>query len=468
MKYSFTQLFEKKLKKKMIYLLICLFLILKIPTLNVPYFWDETTSIRQCLSVANKNLYPIPDYDVGHPPLFYFIGGLMYKLFGESPVVSRLIILFFSILGIYFTYLIGKELYDEKVGLLAAALLMFSPLYFAQSGIFVTDTPLTALILSTVYFVIKNDEKKYIISSSLMVLMKEPGILAVFAILIYMIANNYKRKKVLFKKVFIYSIPLLVFLIWTIYHWSQAGWIIYKPENYNLYRIQEGADIKLLLLDLAKISNFIFMLQYRFIISLIITILIIYSYGKIRKTFKKEVLLLFLLILFYVVAFSLAYSIARYFLPVLPFFFIIGSKAIVEIIPKKVIIPIILLIIILFITDWFGTRDVYAGQILESNLEYLDVIKSNEMAIDYLVKNYPDSIIFAGLQISYDKVPLKIISFDAYKFENASIDDVNIVLFPHQSSSYPLFSQTISKMNLSLLKKFEVNGKITEIFKVIK
>ncbi|HXW99071.1 MAG TPA: glycosyltransferase family 39 protein, partial [Methanomicrobiales archaeon] len=70
-----------------------------------------------------------------NPPLFYWIEHGML-VFGESEAVLRLVPAILGILTIPVFYLIGKEILDRNTGLIAAALLAFSPfqLYYSQEA----------------------------------------------------------------------------------------------------------------------------------------------------------------------------------------------------------------------------------------------------------------------------------------------------------------------------------------------
>ncbi len=67
-----------------------------------------------------------------NPPLFYWLEhGMLF--FGESEFVLRLLPALFGVLTIPVVYLIGKEFRDRNVGLIAAALLAFSPFHIFYS-----------------------------------------------------------------------------------------------------------------------------------------------------------------------------------------------------------------------------------------------------------------------------------------------------------------------------------------------
>lgn len=191
---TIKNIFQKKIE---LLILLILFFILKIPTMNVPYFWDESIAVSQVLVTAEQKLNPIlpSPYDVGHPPFFYLTGALFYLVFGELPIISHIYSFIFSLITIYFTYLLGNKLIGRTGGIIASVLLMFCPIFFSQSGIFLSDMPLTALTVATIYFALNHDTKKYLISGSILVLTKEPAVITILSILLYILIENIKSKK---------------------------------------------------------------------------------------------------------------------------------------------------------------------------------------------------------------------------------------------------------------------------------
>lgn len=217
-----------KSRKKLLvaFVLFLIILILKYPVLNEPAFWDGLLWMKSAEWISENNFNPIlpgpleqGGLDTGHPPLVSLILALAFSLFGKSLIIAHLIMICFAFLTLYFTYLLGSYLYNERVGLIAAALLLFSPLFFAQSGAINMDKALAAFTVMTIYFVLKEKPIAYLISGSFLVLSKEAGVFTIFAIVIYIFIKYYKKsKKELFKKCFFYSLPLGAFLLWVFLH----------------------------------------------------------------------------------------------------------------------------------------------------------------------------------------------------------------------------------------------------------
>lgn len=84
-------------------------------------FWDFVT------------VYSLGDF---HPPLHFAILWIWTHLFGTSEIIVRIPSVIFGVLTVWFTYLIGKNLFSKKIGLIAAVILAFNPLhvYYSQEA----------------------------------------------------------------------------------------------------------------------------------------------------------------------------------------------------------------------------------------------------------------------------------------------------------------------------------------------
>ena len=61
-----------------------------------------------------------------HGPLFYYLMVLPFILSKGNPVFISLFLIFVNCLSVYFIYILGRELFDRKAGIIAAAILTFS------------------------------------------------------------------------------------------------------------------------------------------------------------------------------------------------------------------------------------------------------------------------------------------------------------------------------------------------------
>ncbi len=200
--------------KKWVYLLLILFVLTKI-NLVFKYHdtrWDESVYIgmgKYIFSSGEIGLWE-PIRPIGLP----LIMGFFWKI-GLSPVImSEIISILFAAANIYLTYLIGKKLFDETVGLISAVILSLTPFFYYFSSYGFSGIPSTFFALLGLYFFI---EDKYFITgifSGISFLFRFPQglLLIVFSSLIF-----FKNKKRLFNFVTGWFIAVLPFLIFNLF-----------------------------------------------------------------------------------------------------------------------------------------------------------------------------------------------------------------------------------------------------------
>jgi 4-amino-4-deoxy-L-arabinose transferase-like glycosyltransferase len=80
------------------------------------------------------------------PPLFYWFEAVLIKLFGLSEWSVRLGPAFFALLGCLAVWYAGTQLFGSAAGILSAAVLATSTLYYALSRLITLDMPVTVLL----------------------------------------------------------------------------------------------------------------------------------------------------------------------------------------------------------------------------------------------------------------------------------------------------------------------------------
>jgi hypothetical protein len=470
--------------------LIAIFLILlifctKLPILNVPYNWDEMTLPLISHYISQHNFYPIPPRGLLHTSIFYEFFALLYYFLGPSIWLTHLVIIFFSFLAVFFTYLLAKQLYNKFSALLISLLLFSSPLFFAQSGIACLNMPLTALTIMTLYFLLRRNIKFYLISGCLLVLCQEVGRLLIPLILLYMLKDKFD-----FKKTLLYALPLFILMFWLFFIFLKTGSFLSLSEKDML---AHHFDLRFSTIYLRFINNIksIFIYDYKWIISLssLFTFLLTLKNYKINKiSMKKENtnfwLFLLLIIISYLMLFSLMSTLPRYLLLVYPLFFIFICKPLIK---NKIFFTLIALISIFsFINQYTGNRTLTPGGSLDSNLEYLDFVKVHQEATKYIELEFSDATVLTtwpGVwELSYPALgyvnkSIKVKSFVPDTFINMS--NSTFELLPTEigfSNVDVIYVSDINEnelakarkyLNLSIIKRFECNGKFTEIYKVI-
>ena len=519
---------------KNIFIFLCIFLIIlliNIPTLNLPSSEDSAGYVMfTTMRIYENNLNIFDGNPHIHLPFFTLLLAFLYKIFGPSLIVGRILIIFFSALAILFTYLLAKELYNKETGIIASLLLFFSSLFIAVSGIVIMDMPFTALLLMTFYFLFKKNNWGFFLSSIFLILIKETGVLIYPAIVYYLYKTN-ENNNLFIKKCILYCLPVLIFVFWSFYNkiyfdWFTSPVISYfktdslskiflnfiKILKYNLFNSFNWIITSLIILSPLRyikfkektkriylflvISGLFFIIfsmikllisplqiyftnveehindiyNFRFFIT-ILFLFILLSYKEFFKLWNKletKTILIFILIFMVFLSFYNASS-YRYFLPLYSLIFIFGSRAIQCLFGNnKIKYFLVIIIIIISISIWMPEKP-YHGD-LSANLEYINEIKTNKEALNYIEINYPNSTIlvpdnyFVRFQLEqsylgYVTKPLKYITIS----DNVSEDQFDIFYyFGFMDSSEK--QKIIEKYNLKIEKIFKCRGKFTEIY----
>ncbi|MFH0861297.1 MAG: glycosyltransferase family 39 protein [Candidatus Altiarchaeota archaeon] len=441
-------------------------LLLKYPILSLPYYWDEFHLIEGSLWMIENHLsFNLPDYlDFGHPPLLYELFAISYAVLGESLLLSRLLILVFSLLGLYYTYLLGSYVSDRVVGFLAAILLFFSPMYYSVSGEALFDIPLTALSVMVLYYGIRQRPIPYLLTAFSAVLIKEAGILPVLAVLSYVISTGISEASRIKKFLPLYSLPAFIWVAWLLHHQLIAGWIM-KPSQVGFLPLSSAYSQFLL------ISGHFFLSDFRFILTFAIILILVLRRGEFRH-FRYVPLLI--MVLSTVFGFSLIRGfLIRYVLIAYPSYFLLGVLSLKSLLRRpEFYISFVFLLVLLSIGNWTGDRTDSCGCVLESNMEYADAVRTNLYAIKYLSKNYPNATVLSSWpldhalmlpSVHYIEQPLTIAG-DACV--NGDLTNANIFVYSSQSACHGNLMKILTESagNLTLIKGFEINNKITEIY----
>jgi len=166
----------------------------------------------------------ISPLDFNNPPLFPALLALFFKLFGVSEAVARSVPVLFSLLSILFVYRIGKLVYNERVGLVAAALLAVSPGFVLVGRNVQTDAIFVFFMLASLYYYIdsaKNDSLRGSVAGGVFLglglISKIPALLLPAAIVIW----HLQRKRDfswIDKRFILYSLSaFLVGVPWYLY-----------------------------------------------------------------------------------------------------------------------------------------------------------------------------------------------------------------------------------------------------------
>lgn len=194
------------------------------------YYWDLSRRLQ------------LSYYD--HPPALMFILSIFGKVFGNAAFAVRLPIVLISGAVTVLTYLMGKELFDERVGFYSALLANITLIYSVGGIIVTVDTPFALFWLLALYAGIMalktgNGNWWYLkdIALGLGMLSKYIMVLFVPSFMIFILLSKEHRHWLKRKEPYIGSIiALLVFspvIIWN----AQNGWASFK------FQLSHGLEV---------------------------------------------------------------------------------------------------------------------------------------------------------------------------------------------------------------------------------
>lgn len=131
---------------------------------------------------------------VDKPPFFIYALALSFKLFGWSEAAARLPNIVASLMSVVLVYGLSRELYDEGVALLAAALLTFSPFHIQYAPTAFTDPFMVLFSLAAFYLVLRGYYLWGGLAVGLAVMSKPFGVLFLPLFLFLVVRSLWKRE----------------------------------------------------------------------------------------------------------------------------------------------------------------------------------------------------------------------------------------------------------------------------------
>ncbi len=231
-------------------LIFALVLRLKYLTINSALWFDEAEYLAMAKNWAFGIPFHIPEV---RPVLLPFFAFIFYKISVNPEMPLRIIELLFSMGGVYFAYLLGKEIYNKQVGLLFAFFISIFYLHIIFTTRILTDMPTTTLWTISAYLFWNGYRNKSKIHLYLMglavgfgILMRFPFGLIVLAFILYLLITEglkFLKNKHLWTSFAIILMVLLPYVLWFYLQFNRLA--IFSTGGYY--------DYKFLLLDYIKL-----------------------------------------------------------------------------------------------------------------------------------------------------------------------------------------------------------------------
>lgn len=243
-------------KAILIFLLVCA-AVLRFKKLGLESLWlDELHTMLE--SSPSWSVQKLFDYltccDV-HPPLFYLTEKVMFMLFGYTEYVARVLPAIIGIACVWAMYKLGKEILNERLGLVAAAITCFNyfNIYYSQEARDYIVVWFLAILSFTYFIKLAKRLKRidaiwYVISTTLLIYTHYYGILVIFSqllIFLVLIAGEEKSKRKKFFVTFLVAeLAILVLYLPWLSHLLQLSavttfWIAYPSQDFYYTYLQE-------------------------------------------------------------------------------------------------------------------------------------------------------------------------------------------------------------------------------------
>ena len=379
-------------------LFLVLVILVKIPTMGLDYHWDAVLFAKQTLFYADNGPFALPGGRILHVPLLQWTIAIPFGMFGESPFAAHLVIALFSFIGVFYTYRLASKIYNQKIGLAAAFLLLFSTAYFSMSGQFLCEVPLAALSTATVYYALMENKKAYILFASALVLTKEPGIMTVFAISLYRLISRRGIRDSVF-----HTLPVVAPLAWFLWSFINLG---FGPNTAAFINV----PIFQVLLRPLEILYTNFTWKYLWVLSIPLAI----RFWKHGSSSEEKCMLLVISGYAAFFIFLPVFILPRYLLPVIPLFIIMGTKALSEVSKERFNVAVVALVILFISTYHFngGVKGIMQDPVFSSgfyrltsvengemDMGYTDMVRAQTDALNYFFDNHPNSTVLAKFPI---------------------------------------------------------------------
>lgn len=363
-------------------------ILLKLPTFDTPAYWDEMGWLRQAHWLSENNLLKaIPGLRPasafwGHPPGLHLTLATIGKVFGASIHTAHALIAVFAALGVCATFLLARFWYGVRTAWVAALLLLLSPIYLAQSGMFLADVPVAALGALATYFLVRDTYIPYVVCASYMVLVKETAIVLVVALLLYrfVILNPVRQARL--RDVARYSIPLAVIGAFILLQKAITGHFFFIYD-FDVELFQRTPA--LMRAQFRLVTQTIFIDQYRLIFTALIALNLLVN----PKARRRELWLFAFVVVLSGYAFSVLYYLPRYLLPVLPLFYILAAASILDL-ARRPGLQLVAACVALGMMSWsLMSQPLRANG--ETSFRYLDIVAMHKAAIDRIARDRPDA-----------------------------------------------------------------------------
>ena len=218
------------------------FIIVKIPVLHLPFFWDESWSYApgvKLMYMHGPSLMPNAIdlfYSRGHPLLFYASAATWMHIFGDSHTSQHVFALFISISLLISIYEVTLSLFSKRVAILSLLLSATQVIFFVQSTLLLPEVMISWLALLSLYFYASGRYLFTALTCTALMLTKESGMVLGLVLGVHGIIYLFSRSASVASKIrnlLSVLIPGIIIVIFFLVQKKFNGWYLF-PEHTSL------------------------------------------------------------------------------------------------------------------------------------------------------------------------------------------------------------------------------------------
>ena len=310
----------------------CIFLLLlKWPSLDLPHYWDEAFPYSYAIGHMTEHGPGIRSdaapaiYTTGHPLLYYFLQASWNNLTGNTMWLQRLLPLCLSFGCLWMTFLLGRKLFRDEIGMAACGVLVCQNTFLAQSSFQLPETLLTFLMLTTLYFYVRGHRTALLISATLLLFTKETAVVLLMGVFAHhffiQLSGQTFRSRML--QTWMYVLPVALNLFFYLDQYVIQGWFLF-PRHLGFLTLTTDFFFN----QLSRYFSYLFLYYGRnglfFLAIIALTWLLIRNRASIAPKGKQALLLVLPLVAFLLFSAVNFYS-NRYILCLFPLFALLVS-----------------------------------------------------------------------------------------------------------------------------------------------
>jgi 4-amino-4-deoxy-L-arabinose transferase-like glycosyltransferase len=396
---------------------------------KLPYFWDEAgyyiPAARDLL--INGSLIPTSTLSNAHPPLVLAVLALVWKVFGFTPLVTRLTMLAWAAFSVTGVFRLARSVQNTSVAIATALCVAAYPVFFAQSSLAQVDLAAAGLTCWGLADFFANKYWRAAIWCSVAALAKETAIIAAAALICWQLISFLQgrdRGKALAPLL----ASLLPLLCWYGYHYVKTGFVFGNPEYFR-YNVQSTLQpLRILLafpVRLWQAFGYLHLWLLTLAAAGAMWLPPVKDASGERPRIAVSTQLAFLaIILSYAVALSFVGGavLARYMLPVIPLVIIVCISTLWRRVQGWK--GVTTLIVLVFCAGWFLNPPY--GFSPEDNLAYRDYVELHKSAASFLETRYSNGRVLTAWPASdeltrpylgYLDKPLRIVRIDDFSYD---------------------------------------------------